>query len=275
MIGMTMRLSILAACAALVFAGCASPTDDTPYTDMLVVNAYLIAGQPIDSVTIQRTMKVTDLYSSETSAIANATVIIDGQGLSDTLLPDPLMRGHYISRHRDRLVAPGASYALTVRVPGYAEVTGTTTVPDTFSVTNAAAFPAAASYAPSVAPFGISWTPSRNFADYLVVVRSVDLASKMIPKSFSQEQAPDRTSVGFFLQDATTSEISWLYINYYGRTQISVVAVDKNYFDYLKQAVVAQGASDIRELRYNLHGALGIFGAETVATNRIEMTIVP
>ena len=271
---MNMRL-ILAAAAALVVAGCAAPTDTIPYSDQLVVNAYLIGGQPIDSVYIQRTGRVTELYTNETSAVTNATVIITGNNFSDTLVHDPLVRGHYRSLHRENVVRPGASYSLSVRVAGYGDVSGTTTVPDTFSVTNSAAFPAAASYSPGTVPFRIAWSPSGHYADYLVVVRSVDLTSAEIPKSFTYDEKPDRTGIGFFLQDVNSSEISWLYFNYYGRTVISVIAVDQNYFDFMKQAMAAQGASDIREIRYNLIGAIGIFGAETVASNRIEMNIIP
>jgi hypothetical protein len=191
------------------------------------------------------------------------------------MVQNPAKRGVYASRHKDQLVRPGASYSLSVLVPGYAAVSGTTTVPDTFSVTNSSLFPAATEYRPTSVPFSIAWSDSRAFSDYLVVVRSLDLTKGQIPKSFTSDQAPDRTEIGFFLMDAHSSEISWLYFNYYGKTEITVVAVDKNYFDYMKQAMAGQGASDIREIRYNLTGALGVFGAETVAKNRIIMTVTP
>jgi len=86
-------LLILAAAAALVFAGCSEPTDNNAFSDQLVVNAYLIGGQPIDSVYIQRTGRVTDSYTNETSAVTNAVVVITGHNMSDTLVHDPALRG--------------------------------------------------------------------------------------------------------------------------------------------------------------------------------------
>lgn len=261
--------------AALGAAGCSEPAGNNTYSDQLVVNAYLVGNEPIDSIFVQRTGRVTELYTDESAAVTNAVVVITGNNFVDTLVQDPGMHGMYASRHKERLVRPGASYSLSVRVPGYDDVSGTTSVPDTFSVTNSGAFPRTTRYTPAAAPFSVAWNDSRLFEDYLVVVRSLDLTQGQIPKSFTNDQVPDRTQIGFFLKDAHASEISWLYFNYYGKTEITVVAVDKNYFDYMKQAMAGQGASDIREIRYNLTGALGVFGAETVANNRIEMTVTP
>jgi hypothetical protein len=70
-------------------------------------------------------------------------------------------------------------------------------------------------------------------------------------------------------------DISWLYFNYYGKTMITIVATDQNYFDYLKQMAAAQGASDLKEMRFNLNGAIGVFGSETVAKNAIEVNVTP
>jgi hypothetical protein len=265
---------MLAAGAALFLAGCSAPTDSTTYSDQLVVSAFLIGGHPIDSMYVQRTGKVTELYTDETGAVSNAVVVITGNNFSDTLIQDPTKLGRYKSQNRSNIIRPGASYSLSIRVPGYGDVSGMTTVPDTFSVTNSGAFPATVGYAPTTPPMAITWSPSLHYADYLLVVRSLDFSSPQIPKNFPGDDVPERTSMGFFMQDAHSTEISWLYLNYYGKTSISIVAMDQNYFDYLKQQMAAQGASDIREIRFNLTGAIGVFGSETVANNTVVVNVI-
>jgi hypothetical protein len=273
---MNKTILFTAAALLLALAGCSSPTENTAFSDQLVVNAYLFGGEPIDSVYIQHTWPVTQASTPEQTAVMNALVIITGNNTIDTLTTDPSHPGRYASKERSRAVKPGASYSLLVRVPGYGDVTGSTTVPDTFSVTNAGAFPGSASYAPKQQPFRIEWSPSSQYADYMLVLRSTDQASAMIPTSFhNEDDKPERTSVGFFLKDVNACEISWLYFNYYGSTEITMVATDHNYFEFLKQYVSAQQASDLKEIRFNLTGAIGVFGSETIATNRITMTITP
>ncbi|MGE5315126.1 MAG: DUF4249 family protein [Acidobacteriota bacterium] len=265
---------LLTAALLAVLAGCASPTDDDAFSDQLVVNAYLFGGEPIDSVYIQHTWKVTEAYTAEKAAVTNAVVIITGNNIVDTLAADPARPGRYASKERNRRVQPGAAYSLLVRVPGYGDVTGTTMVPDTFSVLNAASFPKTASYAPSTNPFRIEWSRSGQYADYMLVVRSADQTTAMIPASFhNEDNKPERTSVGFFLKDVNACEISWLYFNYYGPTEITMAATDRNYFEFLKQFVTAQQSSDLKEIRFNLNGAIGVFGSETIAKNRIALTI--
>ncbi|HLP18396.1 MAG TPA: DUF4249 family protein [Bacteroidota bacterium] len=270
------HLLIISAAALIAFAGCSAPTDTNTFSDQLVVNAFLIGGQPIDSVFVQKTGRVTELYTEEQSAVNNAIVIITGNNTVDTLAADPLHPGHYASTHRDRRVQPGASYSLLVKVQGYGDVTGSTSVPDTFSVLNAQDFAKSVKYQPVSAPLHITWNKAGNFADVMVLIRSVEPNPELIPVSYHQgDNKPDRTAIGFFMGDVNESDISWLYFNYYGKTIISVAASDRNYFEYLKQAMAAQQASDLKEIRYNLTGAIGVFGAETIANNTIELTITP
>jgi hypothetical protein len=80
----------------LIFAGCDQPIE-TQYSEQLVINTFLFANHPIDSIVLHRTTPFGDTFNDLEYAITGATVIVATNGVADTLLPgtlsDPAMKG--------------------------------------------------------------------------------------------------------------------------------------------------------------------------------------
>jgi hypothetical protein len=267
--------------SAVFFTGCDQSTQPNEYSNQLVVSAFLTAEQPIDSVFVTRTGNLLEYYSPQNSAITNAIVKIT---LVDTINPtanvtytlahDNNHPGRYYS---SSVVMPLRIYLLSVEAPGYPLITGKTTVPDTFSIVNRIDFPDTVAYDPVMPSYTLNWTSSRNYSDYVGSVASIDLSADDIPSDFrsADDPKPDKTSVfNFNSPNINSASIIWLAVNYYGRNLVTIEAVDYNYYDYLRQYVVS-GGTELRQIRYNISGGLGVFGSSARAHNSFTIFIKP
>ena len=98
---------------ALVIGGCEqiAPTDDLPYVNHLVIKGFLLAGQPLDSISITHTLPLSVSYDSALAATTSArvTVTVDGR-----VIPMTYLGGNYFSDPNSDTVQSGKSYHLTV-----------------------------------------------------------------------------------------------------------------------------------------------------------------
>jgi len=279
---MTLTSNIfLLAFAVLFFAGCEESTQPNEYSNQLVVSAFLTAEQPIDSVFVGRTGNLLEYYSPRNCAITNAIVkitLVDtvnpAFNVTYTLIHDSNYPGRYYS---SSVVLPLRTYLLSVEAPGYLLVTGKTTVPDTFSIVNRSDFPDTVTYDPMMPSYKLNWTSSRNYSDYIGSVASIDSMAADIPSDFrtADDPKPDKISIFYFNSPNINSvSIIWLAVNYYGRNLVTIDAVDYNYYDFLRQFIVS-GGTELRQIRYNIVGGLGVFGALARAHNSIIIFVKP
>jgi hypothetical protein len=265
----------------LIVCGCEESTQPPEYSNQLVVSAFLIAEQPIDSVFITRTGKLLDYYSPSTCAITDAVVkitLVDSTNpsanITYTLTHDINHPGRYYS---SAVVLPLRTYLLSVDAPGYSIVTGKTSVPDTFSIVNRNAFPDTITFDPAAPVYKLFWNPSKNYTDYVGSVASMDSTANDIPSDFrsADDPKPEKTALFFFNEPNNTSvSIVWLAFNYYGRNYISIEAVDYNYYDYLRQYFVS-GGTELRQIRYHISSGIGIFGSCARAHNSFVIYVKP
>lgn len=261
--------------------GCSEPTYPSEYSNQIVVQGYLMANQPIDSIIVRRTARLEEYVSESNLAINGATVVITGNGITDTLKAMPGNIGFYTSmRNPQNIIKPKQTYTLLVRTPDDRTVTATTTVPDTFHIIGKKAFPRVLHYrkGPNDDPtklYTIDWTSSNTFSDYITSVTSLDSIADQIPRDFgnneNNERKPERTSYGFNYIDITHAEIPWFTFNYYGKHMLAILAIDKNYYDFIRQR--SGGGTDIAEIRYNVTGGLGVFGS--AAMDSLIVTLAP
>jgi hypothetical protein len=265
----------------IFFTGCEESTQSSDYSDQLVVSAFLMAEQPMDSVFISHTGTLFEYYSPGKYAITNAVVkitMVDSVHPSAshtvTLLHDGNHPGRYYSSEK---VLPLRTYLLSVEAPGYPVVTGKTSVPDTFSIINRSEFPDTISFNPAAPAHTLFWNASNNYVDYIGAIASMDTAAQDIPSDFrrADDPKPDKTALFIFNSPHTTSvSIIWLAFNYYGRNYITMKAVDYNYYDYLRQYIVS-GGTELRQMRYNISNGIGVFGSCAVAHNSFVIYIKP
>jgi len=246
-------------------SGCSEPTYPTDYSNQVVVQGYLTANQPIDSIIVRRTARIDEYVLGSALSIQEAIVVVTGNGISDTLKEMRGFHGYYTSvRNPKNIIKPRQTYDLFVQVPDGRTVTASTTVPDTFHIIGKESFPPIFHYQKGL--FTIDWTSSNTYSDYITSVTSVDLSIlDPIPSDFGNNDngnKPSRTSYGFNYIDKTHTEIPWFAFHYYGETALIVKAIDKNYYDFIRQ--LEGGGTDLREMKYNVQGGLGVFGSASV-----------
>jgi Domain of unknown function (DUF4249) len=262
---------IIAAC----LNGCSEPTYPTAYSNQVVVQGYLMANQPIDSIVVRRTARLEEYVSGSALSIQNATVIVTGNGIADTLKEMQGFPGYYTSvRNPRNIIKPRQTYDLFVQTPDGRTVTASTTVPDTFHIIGKENFPRILHYRQGL--FMIDWTSSNSYSDYITSVTSVDLSIlDPIPSDFGNRDdngnKPSRTSYGFNYIDNTHTEIPWFTFKYYGENALAIEAIDKNYYDFIRQ--LNGGGTDIREMKYNVNGGLGVFGS--AALDSLHILLLP
>jgi hypothetical protein len=279
---MTLKLNIfLFAFVLFFFTGCEQSTQPDEYSNQLVVSAFLTAEQPMDSIFITRTANLLEYYSLQNCAITNATVritLVDTISLAAnvtfTLMHDNSHPGRYYS---SSVVLPLRTYLLSVDAPGYPLVTGKTTVPDTFSIVNSNDFPDTVTYDPVMPAYTLRWSSSRNYTDYVGSVTSIDPFAADIPSDFrsADDPKPEKIRVfSFNSPNINSMSMVWLAVNYYGRNLVAMEAVDYNYYDFLRQHIASNG-TELRQIRYNLVGGLGVFGASARAHNSFVIYVKP
>jgi hypothetical protein len=279
---MTLKLNIIPfVLAAVFFAGCEQSSQPNEYSNQLVVSAFLIAEQPIDSVFVTRTEDLFKNYSLRDCAITNALVritLVDtinpAGNVTYTLTHDSNHPGRYYS---SSIVVPLRTYLLSVEAPGYPLITGKTSVPDTFSIINKNIFPDTVVYDPLLSSHKLNWSSSRNYSDYIGSATSLDPLAADIPNDFrsAADPKPNKTEIFYFNSPNINSvEIVWLAVNYYGRNLITVDAVDYNYYNFIRQYVVS-GRTELRQIKYNIVGGLGVFGASARAHNSVVIYVKP
>jgi hypothetical protein len=233
-----------------------------------------MANQPIDSIIVRRTARLDEYVSGPALSIRGAIVVVTGNGIADTLKEMQGFPGYYTSvRNPRNIIKPRQAYDLFVQTPDGRTVTASTTVPDTFHIIGKENFPRILHYRQGL--YMIDWTSSNNYSDYITSVTSLDLSNlDPIPSDFGNrdnENKPSRTSYGFNYIDNTHTEIPWFTFNYYGENALSIEAIDKNYYDFIRQ--LNGGGTDIKEMKYNVNGGLGVFGS--AALDSLHILLLP
>jgi hypothetical protein len=255
----------------LLLAGCKEPTSPNEYRNELVVYGFLITGRTIDTITVRRTARIDEFYTPEAVAISNALVVVSGNGTSDTLHHDPAAPGRYHSVNLRNRIEPAKTYTLTVIAPGHPTITGSTTVPDFIQLTNRADIPRQMKYLDG--SIRLEWNTNNHYADYLFSVTSLDSPAVKIDRinpHADTTKLPEKTTFQFGLYGMDHTVVPWFSFNYYGRNSIAISAIDSNYYDFIRQTIVE--GTDIREIRFNLQGGIGVFGS--AATDSIVIALV-
>lgn len=278
-----MKLFIITLSVLFLFlAGCEESDSSFAYEKKIVVTGLIEAGRSVDSIRLVYTGDPAKFYDPQAYAIRDAEVIITGKDVAfvDTLRHDPAKPGRYFSSDTTKIIVPTRSYRLSVRTSDGKILSAETTVPDTFRMTYSTLTNGSVVRYNPLAPVNkFEWSASALHGTYLPTISSLDVNAARIPRSFINDTLsnPPPDKIGYRVglpKDQTSTELPWIVLSYYGTTRFDVYAVDENYNSFLNQFVTGQGG-ELREIRYNVQGGLGFFGARTQAVGGIEVYLTP
>src|SRR5438067_9717901 len=118
----------------MTLVGC-EQSDEANYTSQLVIESYIYANEPIDSVIVRRTAVITSDTKETIEPSADVLIEVDGVKHSFHTRQEEWAKGHYYPDDT-LVVVPGKTYRIEVRSRGQI-ATSQTTVPLAISLDSA------------------------------------------------------------------------------------------------------------------------------------------
>lgn len=278
------RLLIAWSALALTWIGCDS--FDASEEPIYVVEAYLIAGEPLPQLRLSRTAEIGGTYDFESVAVQGAVVHIDLLDDSSAVAERFIYREATPGVYRpveNGLVLPLQRYALDVRIGPVDRLEAVTRVPGAFDVVavnaDTVVYQADEQFEVRVTE---SEYPGREQSFYLFTTISLDPKEEdltPIARSLYEDQeltledlairgSPILNEANYERHPDGTISIRypWLAVLFYGPTKMVVNALDDNLYDFVRTATVQQGGStlppgEIPNVRDHIEGGTGIFGS--------------
>lgn len=308
------RLGAVLLVAALLLAGCSTtrePGDLYKPTDVgvLVLDATLIVDRPAPEIRISETLDPGTPYTPEVAAVRAADVrLTRNDGAVVLYAENPSAPGHYRPEGVPASILPETSYTLTVEASRNRRATATTVTPARFSVERWVLLNeqtlAVERQLRTFAELGDEvYTAPENQVVYqqgLLEARirrngavayqaglvSLDLDSdRVIEADFLDEEdyaQLDRQNASPALEAADSLiRLPWFAIFWAGRYRITIHAIDRNWYDFIRSFPQGDGGFGIggnagdnfeRPL-FHVEGGIGLFGS--AAVDSIGFVILP
>ena len=279
-------LSATLAAFFLLVTGCDTSTP-TPEPEV-VVEAYLQANAPLDSVFLTRVVAADETFDPS-SGVRNAGVQItqvapDGTPVK-TFAYEEVWEGMYAPVDAaDARVQPRHTYRLRVVVPGGEPITASTTVPGAIAVVRAENVEAVYQ-GPQQPSLTVTRSESRLQQNVFVFTttsqldfsRSEDSLRAHLTPFYADAIEDDQsvsdlrvTSSGLLNEGnftvnpegTITIELPWLAVAFYGPNETAISAVDENLFDFLRTQQAQQGGlapGEIPNVLDPIEGGVGVF----------------
>lgn len=279
----------LALLLAFVLAAC-DTVDSDPFEEQYVVEAYLIANEPLRQVRVSRTSDLDATYRFEDVAVSDAQVEVQlltdgGQVEARYMFVEMDTKpGVYVPLQAE-VVLPLRRYRLEIATPAGDAISGETRVPGAFEILND---PAESLVYQSTAQLELVVTrssfPGRDQAYFTVVTEALDpQADQLVPfaadlydegegdftlEDFVITGSPPFNEANFDINPDNTLTIRypWIGISFYGPNRIRLSAIDDNLYDFLRSVGIQQGGStfspgEIPDVINHISGGIGIFGS--------------
>lgn len=226
----------------LLVLGCAGITSPK-FEPELVVFSLFIAKSQIPHIKLEQSWSIEEELPESGLGIPDAEVEVSAKDTTIPYTPLDDTSGWYIPSITTIEVLPAETYQLKVTTKDKKEIFAETIVPDTFSIIS----PQEGDTIYKDRTCFINWRKSQNAAGYLIAIPSPNGA---LTASANDSIFP---IFPFFLSDT-------------GQCIIKVVALDRNYYDYIREGgPPGAGGEGIT----HIEGGLGVFGSCTVDSIRI------
>lgn len=285
----------LTAATTLFLAGCdglgASP--DAPVT---VVEAYLVAGEPLSSVRLTRTVAVDDAFDIGQATIRDASLRIEQLAADGTVaeqFPYTFSSGSLLYTPSATVpdVEPGTSYRLVADLADGSVVSSTTTVPGGFRIESLSATSVVYQ-----GPEQIEVEVSRSVVDgrqtyFVFSVASLDVRQENLTPLYEEflgddgdlddvrvTESPPFNEQNYEVSESGTLTIKlpWLAVAFYGPNRIVANSIDDNLYDFLRSQQVQQGGStfapgEIPNVISRVDGGTGVFASLARVSAEVEI----
>ena len=279
-------------------AGCDSNNFDDHMSEV-VVESYLIAGEPIPKVRVSRSASAQRTYDFTQHALKGADVIVSRLDASGAV--EEVTRFEEFEEQpglywplAENIVRAGSTYRLEVDPIGFDGVTATTIVPGAFELIRSSAdtlvyqggeqfeldvtrsvYPGRQSIfvfaTESLSPTAEFLTP---FYKDITGDSEDDIASLRITESpLINEGNYDVNADG-----TLTIKLPWIAVAFYGPNRLTANALDDNMYDFIRSVTVQQGGStlapgEIPNVIEHIEGGTGVFGS--LSRSIFEVFIIP
>jgi len=286
--------ALLAAC---LLAGCDSVEGVLNEDVTFVVESYQEVGAPIRRVRLSRTGEIDQLYSADQLAVRGASVRIHLMSESGTVeetfpLSESATEPGVYQTSSSHVVLPLRVYRLEADLPDAAGSLSTETLtPGDFEIVRTGLQEVVYQQEPQFA-LGLTRSsyPTRQTV-FIFSVEGLDAGFETLtpiyediidPDDDGDEdeldeyrivQSPPVNELNYAIEgDGTlTVELPWLAVAFFGRTRVSISAIDDNLFDFLRSYGVQQGGStlspgEIPNAIEHVEGGIGLFGSYAKVT---------
>ncbi len=251
--------------AAAIVAGCESTSTEPEEADLVVVEAFLFAGEPVDDIRLIETVPLSDTVDAP--PINDASVVLYKNGLSYTLVPTG-DSGYYSYPGDDLLIEAGDTIGIEISCHG-SVATGETVVPEAPS---GVAIDESTLWVPDfeTGVFGggfnredsqlaATWENTNELLHFVVIEFLGDSASveTIMPDIFDGFRGRFR-----FITEPTTDDyyfIDMRSLQYLGPHVARIYRVNDEYAQLYENRT--QDSRDLNEPPTNIVGGLGVFSA--------------
>lgn len=266
---------LLAVGAAL--ASCEQTVDAT-FSPQLVIEGYLYANEPLDSIVVRRTIEITQ--GDSIAYVEGARVVLSSPEKEYELIERTNEPGRYFPQE-PFTPQPGVTYKLRVEAMGQV-ATSETTIPDAIRLDSAKIdkqplsitgidtvdYPGSRDEL-SKPGVRLWWTKSASAKGYALEAVTFDTTAEIIDLSPDDDNLPDSTSMGryrFFIL-SQSEQIVWRQFRRYGENTVRALALDRNLQDFALGLFLTQSQFDNNTLHVN--GGLGVFGSAARASMKV------
>ena len=277
----------LAIVLLVILSGC-DAMDPEVKVGAYVVEAVLVAGEPLPNVRLTRTAPIGSRYDSQELGVTGASVSLRHVTNSFVTVLEYIAvantAGVYQPLDPDAIVQPLGKYQLDI-ITETGSISGHTTVPDTFRVLRGSLDVAVYQ---GEEQLEITHTPSRSpnrlRSYFIIITESLEptednltpLARDILEQgigdatleSLQVSASPilNEDNIAKNADGSLSFRYPWIGINFLGQNRVVVNALDDNAYDFIRSQSVQQGGStfapgEIPNPLERIQGAHGLFGS--------------
>lgn len=284
----------------VVFSSCDSYQQDE-YRELIVVEGYLVSGQPLSPMRLSTTLPVNREYNFNDAALSGA--IIQVSLLDENNEPEETFEykesaeenGVYIPVNEIYRAEALRTYRLDISFNNRGqELHATTTIPDRIEIQNE--IPESVVYQ-GEQQLELELAETRKTREQNVFVfNTISLEASLdnlTPFYRSVVEEDDDIEFSEYIQNSSglinegnfdinpdgtiLLKFPWIGVAFYGENLVVTLSVDKNMSDLVKSQNVQLGGStlspgEIPNLQYNIEGGIGVFGSLSSDTVKTRFT---